>query len=190
MCVHTKGMGYIMKGKVKDYLFIEKKSRRFTLDLENWFAEGQTISVRFNKDDESLSVLDVQIQSINDNGHIIMKQSQKTFEVFYNDITGIRMTDRRNDNMQSTVYLTLPNFFIFNDIYAFSLNSEDWYYEGQYVDIVTDKEFYTDVKICSIHSDGISDDKMICVKIADSLIYIPVSSIEDISFKDRRIHIA
>ncbi len=179
-----------MKVIAENYLYVEKKTRRFSLDLERWFSEGQTISVRFNKDDESLSILDAQIKSINDNGHIIFKQSQKTFDIFYNDITGIRMTDRRNDNMQSTVYLTLPNFFIFNDIYAFSLNGEDWYYEGQYVDIVTDKEFYTDVKICSIHSDGISDDKMICVRIADALIYIPVYSIEDISFKDRRIHIA
>ncbi len=181
---------YFMKGKVNDYLYIEKKARRFTLDLENWFAEGQTISVKFNKDDESLSILEAQIVSINDNGHIIMKQSHKTFEISYNDIIGIRMIDRRNDNMQNTVYLTLPNFFIFNDIYAFSLNGKDWYYEGQYVDIVTDKEFYTDVKICSVHSDDISNGKTICVKVADSLIYIPVCSIEDMSFKDRRIQIA
>ena len=179
-----------MYEKGKDCLYIEKKSRRFTLDLINWYAEGQTISVRFNKKNESISITDAQIVSISDNGHIILKQSQNIIDIFYNDITCIRFVDRRNENIPFSTELTIPNFYIFDDIYAFSMNGEDWYYEGQYVDIVTDKVFYTDVKISTIHSDDLSKDKTICIKVADSLIYIPISKIVDMSFKDRRIHTA
>jgi len=187
---HDEGMKHIMERKVKDYLYIEKKARRFSLDLENWFAEGQTISVRFNKGNESLFILDAQVKTIYDNGHIILNQAQKMFDIFYDDITYIQMIDRRNDNKQNNICLTLPNFFVFNDIYAFSLNAKDWYYEGQFVDIVTDKEVYKNVRICSVRSDNISVDNSISIKEKDSLIYIPVCKIWEMSLKDRRIHIA
>lgn len=158
--------------------------QQFSLDFITWYSEHQRVNVKVKADNDVLSMFGAVISHISEDGKIAFLHNNECFSFNYEDIISLQAINRRNDIELSKCEPEFK-FFLTRSILAFSYDCEDWYYEGQTVDIETKKNVYKDAFISKVINDSTGKDKIEII-VDDQSFNIKVNDITEIEYVDRR----
>lgn len=158
---------------------------QFSLNLIDWYYEGQSISLCVNRNGIKKDYNDVTILHIDELDYGVIKlktQDQKILNINSNDIVSIGFHDRREDNLSN---VSCDNFlYATRTINGFSFDLKNWYYEGQIVDLKDNKKEFYNATIMVVNT--LDDTPFIRIKVDNRTFSISIDDITSISYIDRR----
>lgn len=161
-------------------------NKQFTLDTYNWFSEGQYVDLEILVNNEPIHLSEARVSCVHDinDGKIAFASNNKLTIVSYEDIVSIKSVNRRQGYLESK-FSSEDKCLGTRDINGITFDNNNWYYEGQTVNIVANNKIYENALIEQIY---FSHDRNILlnIKIEEMRHCISSEDIDAISYVERR----